>query len=247
VLVHLLALERLAGGDQPADADIDWVALSDQFSANDNEPTMASFAAELLTSPAPELNVTFASGGQLVRGAGAAAASLYSGLQATRVEGNDKVLDRSIAGLTEAGWSTEQSRCLLRAWAARDAASTVVILNLESSASDDAEHELRCRFAVLHNEMEHLSPIDASNLEILAGGSSRLICLRGDAEAVAKVAERHDDAFSFVGHRSDSVRALEQLWKQGRARTSSPSHDQRLRRIKRQALTDQLLERTLGR
>ena len=248
VLVHLLALEQLAGVDGPAvEPVIDWVDRSDAFAAIDHEPTMSSYAAELLTSPTPELAVTFASGGQLVRGAGAAAASLYSGTPATRIDGSDKVVDRSIAGLTEAGWTTSQCQSLLHAWALRDAASTVVLIDLDSPAADDAEHELRCRFTSIHTELDHLSLLDAEVLGASASGSTRLMCLRSDHRGISAVAERHGGAIVFVAHRREAAIALASLWADDRATSSSAAHDQRLRRMRRQALTAQLLERTLGR
>ena len=248
VLVHLLALERLAGANGPSvEPAVDWVQRSDAFAMADNEPTMASFAAELLTSPAPELAVTFASGGQLVRGAGAAAASLYSDQQAVRIDGSDKVVDRSLAGLGEAGWTTSECQSLLHAWALRDAAATVVLVDLDSPAAADAEHELRCRFASIHNEIEHLSRLDADVLGATASGSTRLMCLRSGPAAVAAVAERHDGAIAFVAHRSEAAVALASLWAEDRVMSSSPAHDQRLRRMRRDALTAQFLERALGR
>jgi hypothetical protein len=111
VLVHLLAFEQLAGAAQPTVefASIDWLARSEQFSRLDNDRGVAELAAELLTSPEPELHVTFASGGQLVRGAGAAAASIYSGKPAIRVDGNDQVIDRSSEALRDAGLTTTKS------------------------------------------------------------------------------------------------------------------------------------------
>lgn len=248
VLVHLLALEQLAGVDGPAvEPAVDWVQRSDAFAASDNEPTMASFAAELLTSPAPELAVTFASGGQLVRGAGAAAASLYSDQPAVRIDGSDKVVDRSLAGLSEAGWTTSECQSLLHAWALRDAAATLVLVDLDSPAAADAEHELRCRFTAIHTEIEHLSLLDADVLGATASGSTRMMCLRSDAQGVSAVAERHAGAIAFVAHRREAAIALASLWADDRAKSSSPAHDQRLRRMRRDALTAQFLERTLGR
>ncbi len=248
VLVHLLALEQLAGVDGPAvEPAVDWVEYSDAFATTDNEPTMSSYAAELLTSPAPELAVTFASGGQLVRGAGAAAASLYSDQPAVRVDGSDKVLDRSVAGLSEAGWSTSDCQSLLHAWALRDCAATVVLLDLDSPAAADAEHELRCRFTAIHTEIDHLSLLDADVIGASASGSTRLMCLRSDSNGVAAVAERHAGAVVFVARRREAAIALASLWADDRAKSTSPAHEQRLRRMRRQALTAQLLERTLGR
>jgi len=209
VLVHLLALERLAGVDGPSvESAVDWVQRSDVFARSDNEPTMASFAAELLTSPAPELAVTFASGGQLVRGAGAAAASLYSGQPAVRIDGSDKVVDRSLDGLSNAGWTSFECQSLLHAWALRDAASTVVFVDLDSPSAAAAEHELRCRFAAIHTEIEHLSHLDADVLGTTAGGSTRLMCLRSDAQGISAVAERHAGAIAFAAHRREAAIAL---------------------------------------
>lgn len=248
VLVHLLALEQLAGVEAPAArSTTDWVSRSDAFASGDNEPTMSSFAAELLTSPTPELTVTFASGGQLVRGAGAAAASLYSGAQATRVDGSDKVLDRSIEGLQEAGWTVAECRELLTAWAQRDKAATVLLLDLDSPAAADAEHELRCRFTLLHSELQHLSLSDAGAINSLSGGSMRLMCVRATSASVTPVIERHGSAVSYVGHGLDATAALKTLWNDARASSTSPGHEQLIRRMRRQALTSQLLERALGR
>ena len=245
VLVHLLAYEQLAGVE-PVTASHDWVAASDEFAARDNEPTVATLAAELMSGSSIELPVTFTSGGQLVRGASAAAVALATGRKATRVDGADKVIDRSVTGLAAAGWQNNKLQALLTEWARRDAAAVVVFVDLDAEGADDALHELTCRYAVVHSELDYLSVDDAKRLDASGHGSTQILCLRS-GDTLDAVLERH--AHALHGHIAGSAGAiaLATLWRSERSTNVSPAHTQRLRRNKRRQVKDQLLERALGR
>ena len=251
VLVHLLAFEHLAGAEDDTTVDSsakDWVLRSDKFAQRDNEPTVATLAAELLTSPAAELNVTFASGGQLVRGASAAAASIYGQHPATRHDGADKVLDRSASGLVEQGWTHDQVHRLLIEWARRDEDANVVLVDLDSDGAEEAIHEFTCRYAVMHDEIDHMSEADTAALGANGSGSTQVLCLRSTGPHFNDVLARHAQSIrsSSVGVASAST-ILTTLWGADRSASSSPAHAQRLRKMRRQDLTAQFLARTLGR
>lgn len=245
VLVHLLAFEQLAGEESTPSAH-NWVSMSDEFATRDNEPTVATLAAELMTSPEADLTVTFASGGQLVRGASAAAVAIGSGRTCVRRDGGDKVIDRSIVGLAEAGWTTEQLRDLLVEWARRDEAAAVVLVNLDADGADEAIHELTCRFAVMHNELDYVSADDAERLAASSSGSTQILCLRA-GETLDATIERHGSAIGVCVPGSVGANALSTLWRSDRPEEVSPEHTQRVRKMRRREMADQVLERVFGR
>ncbi len=245
MLVHLLAFEQLAGEDSTPSAH-NWVSMSDDFATRDNEPTVATLAAELMTSPEVELAVTFASGGQLVRGASAAAVSIGSARTCVRRDGGDKVIDRSITGLAEAGWTTGQLRDLLVEWAKRDDSAAVVLVNLDVDGADEAIHELTCRFAVMHSELDYVSPDDSERLAATGSGSTQLLCLRA-SETLDATIERHSDAIRLCVAGAVGANALATLWRADRPDEVSTEHTQRIRKMRRKELADQLLERAFGR
>lgn len=244
VLVHLLAYEQLAGAELVG--DYDWVSASDAFAISDNEPTVATLAAELMTSPNAELEVTFASGGQLVRGASAAAVSIATRHQGVRRDGSDKIIDRSVVGLSATGWPASQLQQLLIEWARRDNAAAVVLVDLDDDGADDAIHELTCRYELMHDELEYLSADDALRLDARGFGSTQVLCIRvGDT--LPTVLERHAGAIRACSAQTAAAIALATLWQSERADEVSSAHSQRVRRIRRREVTDQLLERVLGR
>lgn len=249
VFVHLLAFEHLAGaeGSSNDSSAIEWVSLSDAFARQDNEPTVATLAAELLTSPSAELNVTFASGGQLVRGASAAAASIYGQRPVIRHEGADKVLDRSAQGLQAKGWSLDQVHRVLIEWARHDKHAEVVLIDLDAKGADEAIHEFSCRYAVMYEDIEHISETDTAALGSVGSGSTQILCLRATGPHFADALARHEQAIRRTGVDVTAVSALSTLWGVDRVESTSPLHAQRLRKMRRQELTAQFLERTLGR
>jgi len=249
VLVHLLAFEQLAGVAQPTVefASIDWLARSEEFSRLDNDRGVAELASELLTSPVPELRVTFASGGQLVRGAAAAAASIYSGKPATRVDGNDKVIDRSAEALKDAGLATGEVRTLIHAWAARDPQAAVLFIDMDVPGAADATHELSCRYAVVHSEIDYLTPADTGSLGASSGGSVRVMCLRVDPTSFQGVLERRGATMSLLREGVLAARTLAVLWNPDRVVSSSSSHDRLLRQLRLRMFADQVRDRVFGR
>jgi len=225
----------------------DWVTWSDSFAAQDHEPTVATLAAELLTSPGAELEVTFASGGQLARGASAAAAAIYSGLPGVRVEGAPVAIDRSAVALERGGWTTAQIRQLLTEWAHRDDASVVVLVDLEAENADEAIHELSCRYEVMHDELDFVSSTDAHALGVASNGSTQLLCFRSSGGSLNDVLARYDGAIRGTASGSEAATMLANLWRDSRSIETSPSHTQRVRKVRRRAAADQLLARVLGR
>lgn len=89
------------------------------------------------------------SGGQLVRGATAAAASLYSGREARRIDSTEKVLDRSYEALLANGWSRPDVRGVLTGWLRVAHSVAVVLVDLDAGGAADLIHELRCRYSVM--------------------------------------------------------------------------------------------------
>ncbi|MFT7473765.1 MAG: hypothetical protein ACI81L_000680 [Verrucomicrobiales bacterium] len=251
-MVHLLAFERLAGVDHSTVdyAPVDWLARSEKFSQVDNDPGVAELAAELLTAPSPVLDVTFASGGQLVRGAAAAAASIYAGKPARRIDGNDKVVDRSVEALRGAGLTVQEARTLIHAWAIRDEQAAVVLVDLDAPGASDAEHELRCRYGVVHSEVDYLTLADSRALGASRSGSIRVFCVKVGPTSLPSVVVRHCAAVLMHREGVDAAHALTILWRRNRTVSSSRSHDRRLRRLRRlrrQMLANQLRDRAFGR
>lgn len=247
VLVHLLAFEHLAGAELPAGEAKDWVRWSDQFATQDNEPTVGTLAAELLTSPEAELAVTFASGGQLVRGASAAAAAISSGRVASRREGDDKVIDRSVPALLAEGWSLDQVHRLLIEWAGRDTAAQVVLVDLESDGAVDVVHELTCRYAIMHQELEFIAASDVGALQAASTGSTQVFCVRATGNSVSAVLERHADAIRATASGPGAASILASLWDSQRVVQPSAEHQKRVRQDRVRQAAAQVYERLRGR
>lgn len=251
VLVHLLAFEQLAGtsttGHERTYRGVDWVARSEAFTEADNEVGVASLAAELLTCPECELGVSFASGGQLVRGAAIAAAALYSGRPISRIDAVDKVIDRSYAALMSAGWSTSELSELLAAWCRIEPQAAAILIDLDSPEAASAEHELNCRYPILASSIDHVSADDLSDFMTPASGSVRVIYLQADGVVFAQVLNEYQEAIVLARRGPDAGAVLNALSAPDRLQSTSPDHDRRLRRLRRVERRNDLLARTLGR
>lgn len=251
VLAHLLAFEQLAGVDSTfaggSTGDTDWLARSEEFSSQDNEVGVAELAAELLTSSTCDLRVSFASGGQLVRGATSAAAALYSGAPYTRVEAADKVLDRSYDVLAADGWAPNELCGLLSCWSRIDDDAAVVLVDLDAAGSAELEYELCCRYAVLANTINFLSDAERNQLSAIGSGSVRVMYLRAGGPIFAQVLDSHRTAISLTRRGTSVQTVLDAFYNQERSNSTSAAHQQRLRRIRRVSRRDQLLARALGR
>ncbi len=251
VLVHFLAFEQLAGavsdpqsvGSNP----VDWLIRSEAFSSADNEASVPELIAELLTSPTCALEVSFASGGQLVRGAALAAAALYSDREITRVDATDKVVDRSYDVLVAEDWSQPELRALLSTWTTIDPDAAVVLIDLDAEGSAAFEHELQCRYAVMAKTLDFLSHDERIELGATESGSIRAMYLRAGGPVFAQVLDTHREAIALT-RRGTAVQAtLDALHVEKRQVSTSPAHQQRLRRIRRLDRRDQFLARALGR
>ena len=245
--MHVLAFENLAGDGPVPEDSAEWVRWSDLFAAQDNEPTVAELAADILTSPDVALNVTFASGGQLVRGASTAAASICSGRDAVRAEGTDKVIDRSVEALRASGWTADQVHQLLVEWARRDGAAQVALIDLDSPDAAEAMHELTCRYECMHSELDFISESDASQLHADTSGSTQVLCVRADGPAVSAVLDRHANAIRATASGPGAASMLATLWSSGRQVSPSAAHSQRVRKMRRRQAAGQLLDRARGR
>lgn len=248
VLVHLLAFEHLAGELPTSSSHAPWVQLSDELAQGDNEPTMATLAAELIATPTAELRVSFASGGQLVRGATAAAAAIATGHPVIRNDdGDNQAIDRSVDAFLSSGWPMARVQLLLLEWARRSTRAGVVLVDLDAAGADDAIHELTCRFPLIHSEIEYLSTDDVAALEAQSHGSTHVLCVTATSPTFEKVVERHAAALrgSAVGPKASTM--LESLWEKDRVVEPSQAHVQRLRRVRRRQRVDQLFARVRGR
>jgi len=182
-----------------------------------------------------------------VRGASAAAGAIYSDREATRRDGTDKVIDRSVAALQDQGWTASQIHRLLIEWACRDDASVAVLIDLEAEGATEAIHELTCRYEAMHQELEFVSLADADELQIDEGGSTQVLCLRASGPSLGDVLARHASAVRCSASGPAAAAMLTTMWNSNRSVESSPTHAQRIRKMRRRELTDQFLARTLGR
>lgn len=250
VLIHFLAFEQLAGSEQTPDLEVasglDWMARSEELTNGDHEIGVAALAAELLTSPDSALEVGFGSGGQLVRGAAAAAAALYSGRPITRIEVNDRVIDRSLAVLSETASSPSEQRDLLAAWLRIDPSASVVLIDLDAPNPDALAHELECRYPVIWSTIDHVSAALADTLGLGRGGSVRVMCLRADGPTFSQVLDANRPSVVATRSGTDAVRAMMAMLASGRKTSTSPAHAQRLRRQRRAELRAWLLANVRG-
>lgn len=251
VLVHLLAFEQLAGasneGHGRAYRGVDWVARSEALTVSDHEVGVAALAAELLTDPSFELGVSFASGGQLVRGAAVAAAALYSGRDITRVEATDKVVDRSYDALLREGWTASELAELIAAWTRFEPRAAVVLIDLDSPGAAEVEHELACRYPILASTLDHISRDDLSDFMTAASGSVRVVFLDADGPALAPVLGAHEGSIMMARRGDDAGAVLSALNAPDRLASTSPGHERRLRQRKRANLRNELVKRVLRR
>lgn len=249
VLVHLRAFEELARKG-PAAGGVtsdDWLAFSESFSTVDNEIGVVALAAELLTSPDYELEVAFASGGQLVRGATAAAAALHTGRPIVRIDAVPRVLDRSAEALRSTGRSASELFAILETWVRTDPGAAVVLVDLAHDGAADLDYELRCRYPVMSETIDHISRADATELGIATGGSVRIVCIRAGGPTFAQVIEQHRSAIVMARRGLDVTSVLQVVHAPDRVGSTSPSHEQLLRKVRRAERRERLLGRALGR
>lgn len=251
MLVHFLAFEQLAGAvsdTQSVESNpVDWLIRSEAFSFADSEAPVPELVAELLTSPTCAFEVSFASGGQLVRGAALAAAALYSDRGITRIDATDKVVDRSFDALIAEGWSRAELRALLSAWTTIDPDAAVVLIDLDAEGSAALEHELECRYAVMAKTLDFLSDGERVEIGATASGSVRAMYLRASGPIFAQVLNTHREAIVLTRRGAAVQATVDALHGEKRQASTSPAHQQRLRRIRRLDRRDQFLARALGR
>lgn len=249
--MHFLAFLEVTGpvSDAPPSTGlpIDWLARSEAFSRSDNEASVPEIVAELLTSPSYSLDVSFASGGQLVRGAALAAAALYSNREITRIEATDKVVDRSHEALLAEGWTQAAVHALLSIWTMIDPSAAIVLVDLDAEGAAAFEHELECRYAVMAKTLDFVSDDEREELGATASGSVRAMYLRASGPVFAQVLDTHRDSI-LLARRGAAVQAtVGALHAENRQASTSAAHEHRLRQIRRHDRRSQLLARAFGR
>ncbi len=224
---------------------IDWVAHSNAFAGLDGETEITERAQDLRDDV--ELTVRYAPGGQLVGGAVDAALALFFGRPLRRELGTNKPVDRSINTLRDAGWSHGDLRGLLHKWAVLDPASAVVLLHMDHAEYAGAHHELMCRFDIVHSEYDFISEVDQAELQTTGTGSIQTMLLRADRSSFDALVDRNRAAVLGSYVEEFSVLPISVLWSPVRQSASDIGHQQRLRKLRRKELTNQLLEKARNR
>jgi hypothetical protein len=253
VIVHLRALVELSDAPWPLTGrdDNDWLRRSDRLAEMDGEPSVVTMGvdADLDTAALPPIG--FGSGGGLVRGATAAAAGIHVGAALHRTDASGTSPRRAQDEMRAAGYSTDQLRSLARTWLHFDASSAVVVVRLaDDEAAHAALHELRCRYSEFHTELDHLGADDLERLGVEPGraddGSVQVVCVSGLKDSFDDVVRRHP-AIIAHGRGATAMSITATLFAIERQPSTSPAHEQRIRKQRRREAADQLLERVLGR
>lgn len=252
VIVHLRALVELSDMPWPltGPGDNDWLARSDRFADIDGEPSVLTMGVDAdLDTALPKIG--FGSGGGLVRGATAAAAGIHSGAELYRTDASGTSPRRAQSEMRAAGYSSDQLRSLARTWLHFDTSSAVVVVRLtDDEAAHAALHELRCRYSEFHTELDHLSSTDLERLGVDTGaaadGSVQVVFVSGLKDSFDDVVSRHA-AIVAHGRGTAALLIASTLFDPDRAQSTSPEHEQRIRKQRRRDAADQLLERVLGR
>lgn len=252
VIVHLRALVELSDVAWPltGNDDTGWLARSDRLAEIDGEPSVVTMGvdADLDTAALPPIG--FGSGGGLVRGATAAAAGIHVGAELHRTDASGTSPRRAQAEMRADGYSADQLRSLARTWLHFDASSAVVVVRLvDDEAAHAALHELRCRYSEFHTELDHLGAEDLERLGVASGGdggSVQIVCLSGLKDSFDDVVRRHP-AIIAHGRGAKAMSITSTLFDGDRTPSTSPAHEQRIRKQRRREAADQLLERVLGR
>jgi hypothetical protein len=247
-MVHLRALIELSGEAWPVTGHTDtgWLAHSDRLADIDAEPSVVSMGVDADLDRDALPRVAFAAGGAMVRGATAVAAALHTDADLFREDSSGSAVDRSQEKLGSLGFTRDQLRSLAAVWLHADRRSALAVVHLDHPKADDALHELRCRFAEFHTELDHLSASDATRLGVDATGSIQIVAVTGVSMGFDSVVER-SPAIVAAGQGPAALTLTGVLFDPAREHSTSTAHDQRVRRIRRKHRTDQLLERVLGR
>lgn len=273
VLVHLLALQQLAGRGQ---VDIDLTSGAElgqplnpigqpqrsesavQFFTSVQAPDWVAHSAEFsledkeptvadrlrsTSAVGSELVIGFSHGGVMLTGAVDAAVAMHRRTEATRVTTTSRGVDRSISALRNAGWSHGDLRSLLHAWTVADPESAVVILDATHGQFDDASYELRCRFEQMHSEVDFISSPERKELKLSGQGSVQTLFMRGSGNVIADVLESHRDVVLGSFLGDFSVVPLTVLWSPARPAASDALHERRLRQLRVGALKEQAVTR----
>jgi len=251
LLVHLRALVELSGTAWPLTGpdDRNWLEHSDRLADDDGEPSVVTMGVDIDLDAQGLPPIGFGSGGGLVRGTTAAAAGIHVGATLHRVDASGAAPRRTQAEMKAAGFSIDQLRSLARVGLHYDDSSAIVVVDLsDDEAAHAALHELRCRYSEFHTELDHLSADDRARLRIDGStvGSVQVVCVSGLKDSFAEVVDRHP-AIVAHGCNAAAMEITSALFDPDRGPSTSPAHEQRLRRQRRRQTADQLLERVLGR
>ncbi len=182
VIVHLCAIDVLAGTRTPLGGDVDWLHESDRLADRDDEPNMAAQAAAVLSGEPTLGAAVFGSGGYLLRGATHAAAALASGTPLVRREGTGAVADRTLSGLEADGWAAPKRATLRANWLDLDSQAGIVAVPADNP---ERAHEFECRFPLFDRELRWVAQDQSTGLR---QGSWDLLFLRGNPTTIAAAA-----------------------------------------------------------
>ncbi len=277
VLVHILALEQLAGARAP---DIDLTDSSQMgspstpFAAVPRSVTAHEFftsthhpdwvahstkfarldgapdvADRLATASAGEcqLAVGYSYGGHMVTGAVDAAVAIHLGTSVARRTSAARVVDRSVNALRTSGWNRNDLRGLLHRWTLAESDSAVLILDGAHQNFDDVLHEITCRFEVFHSEVDFMSSSDLVDLSLTGQGTAQVLFLRGSGHIIGELVDSNQEVVRGAFVDEFAAVALSVLWSPIRRAATDAEHEARLRRLRLAGLKDLIVERVLQR